>query len=57
MNLRIPKPRVAAPVRHHTNGGGGGGGGNVPPGSMGMSTVGGGDPFFNRGGLAALWPR
>ena len=38
-------------------GGGGDGGGNVTPGSMGMSTTGGGDPFFNRGGLAGLWQR
>ena len=28
----------------------GNGGGNVTPGSMGMSTVGGGDPFYNKGG-------
>jgi len=40
-------------------------GGSVTPGSMGMSTVGGGDPFFNKGGrasyfdggLLSLWPR
>jgi len=40
-------------------------GGSVTPGSMGMSTVGGGDPFFNKGGRASyfdggvlsLWPR
>ena len=28
----------------------GGGGGSATPGSMGMSTIGGGDPFFNKGG-------
>jgi hypothetical protein len=51
-----PVPKTVAP-RHAPHPDRGGGGGNVTPGSMGMSTVGGGDPFFNRGGLASLWQR
>ena len=55
---KAPRGPVGPPPGGGPHGnGGGGGGGNVTPGSMGMSTVCGGDPFFNRGGLATLWPR
>jgi len=50
---RKPKP-PAAPVHHPSSGDGGG---HATPSDLGMSTVGGGDPFFNRGGLAGLWQR
>ena len=48
---RKPKP-PATPVHHPSSGDGGG---HATPSDLGMSTVGGGDPFFNRGGLAGLW--
>ena len=51
-----PAKKTVTP-RHAPHHDRGNGGGNVTPGSMGMSTIGGGDPFFNRGGLAGLWQR
>ena len=51
-----PAKKTVTP-RHAPHHDRGNGGGNVTPSDLGMSTIGGGDPFFNRGGLAGLWQR
>ena len=52
---KVTPPKHPPSTWTPAGGNGGSGSGSVTPESMGMSTVGGGDPFFNQGGRAGFF--